>query len=116
MSNVFNPHNKPEADLPTIFGFVNGHGMGGVIAVLLAEDGEGLGSHASSNEGWAKFDLGVEGNTRSDRHKTFQSHYPDGYKMEWLDKPSDDPRFLKAVELNGQKQKENGREEPIAVA
>ena len=29
-------------------------------------------------------DLGVLDGTRPDRHETFQKHYPDGYRMEFV--------------------------------
>jgi hypothetical protein len=97
---VYNPHNKPEEELPIIFGFINGSfGRSDVVGVLLAQDGVGLGSHVSSHEEWAIRDLGILEGTRPDRHKqAFQKHYPDGYRMEWVE-PTDE-RLAEPLRLN----------------
>lgn len=82
---IYNPNNKPEADLPTIFGFNNGGQPGWMLACLIAEDGTDLGSHVCTCEGYMPGDLGVLEGCRPDRHKDqFQPHYPDGYKMEFV--------------------------------
>ncbi len=81
---VFNPHSKPLAELPVIYGFNNGGSSGWMSACLLAEDGTGLGSHICSHEGYMEHDLGIIEDSRPDRHKTFQEHYPDGYRMEFV--------------------------------
>lgn len=81
---VFNPHNKPVEDLPVIYGFNNGGSSFMLSAVLLAEDGTGLGWHGCSSEGYMRHDLGILEGTRPDRHETFQKHYPDGYRMDFV--------------------------------
>lgn len=81
---VFNPHDKPVTKLPVIYGFNNGGSPGWYSAVLLAEDGAGLGGHVCSSEGYMPHDLGILEGSRPDRHKTFQEHYPDGYRMEFV--------------------------------
>jgi hypothetical protein len=81
---VFNPHGKPVDQLPVIYGFNNGGSPGWMSAVLLAEDGTGLGGHCCSSEAYMPADLGVLDGTREDRHETFRSHYPDGYRMEFV--------------------------------
>lgn len=78
---VFNPHNKPVADLPVIYGFNNGGGPGWYSATLIAEDGTALGGHLCSDECYMPFDLGIIEGYRKDRHEGFQKHYPDGYRM-----------------------------------
>jgi hypothetical protein len=85
---LYNPHNKPFSDLPTIYGFNNGGSAGWYHAVLLAEDGTCLGGHVCSHECYMKHDLGILEGTSPDRHETFKQHYPDGYKMVFV--PSDD--------------------------
>lgn len=80
----FNPHNKPIADLPVIYGFNNGGSPGWMNAVLLAEDGTHLGGHICSSEGYMPHDLGILEDTREDRHEEFKKHYPDGYRMEFI--------------------------------
>lgn len=81
---VFNPHNKPIDELPVIYGFNNGGSSGFLSAQLLAEDGAGLGGHMCSSEGYMRADLGILEGTRPDRHKGFQEHYPDGYRMDFV--------------------------------
>ena len=81
---VFNPHNKPVEDLPVIYGFNNGGSPGWYSGVLLAADGEALGGHVCSHEGYMRHDLGVMAGSRPDRHETFRQHYPDGYRMDFV--------------------------------
>ncbi len=51
---------------------------------LIAEDGTDLGSHLCSSEGYMYGDLGIIEGWRNDRHETFQKHYPDGYRMDFV--------------------------------
>jgi hypothetical protein len=82
---VFNPYDKPLDELPIIFVFVNGHALGGPIGVALSENGHDLGSHACSSEGYVPGDLGARPGFRKDRHTNqYQTHYPDGYRMEYV--------------------------------
>ena len=99
---VYNPHGKPLHELPWIIGFNNGGSHGFLSACLLAEDGTGLGGHICSAEGYMPHDLGILEGTRPDRHETFREHYPDGYRMDFVQKDDvlKDPRLQKAYELN----------------
>src|SRR5690348_15570702 len=99
---VFNPHSKPVEDLPVIFGFNNGGSPGWYSACLIAQDGEGLGGHVCSHEGYMLHDLGILEGTRPDRHKTFNEHYPNGYRMAFVgyDEVKKCKPLLKALELN----------------
>jgi hypothetical protein len=81
---VFNPHSKPESELPVIYGFNNGGSPGLLMAALIAADGTPLGSHCCSSEGYMPGDLGILEGYRSDRHEGFRQHYPDGYRMEFV--------------------------------
>ena len=81
----FNPHGKPFEELPVIYGFNNGGNPGWFHAVLIAEDGTGLGSHICSSEAYMRHDLGILEGTRPDRHETFKGHYPDGYRMHFVE-------------------------------
>jgi hypothetical protein len=81
---IFNPHDKPVAELPVIYGFNNGGGGDWWYAQLIAEDGTALGLHMCSSEAYMPADLGVLEGTRPDRHEEFQKHYPDGYRMEFV--------------------------------
>ena len=82
---VFNPHDKPIDDLPVIYGFNNGGSPGWFSAVALAEDGVSLGGHGCSDEAYMPHDLGILEGSRPDLHtNSYQKHYPDGYRMEFV--------------------------------
>lgn len=69
---------------PKIYVFSNVlHGQEGPCYAL-AEDGTVLETHWCSNEAFARLDLGMIPGMRSDRHETYQKHYPDGYEMEFI--------------------------------
>ena len=81
---VYNPHSKPVGELPVIYGFNNGGSSGWLQAVAMAQDGEVLGSHVCSHEGYMPHDIGMlEGNTY--RAEAFTKHYPDGWRTEFVD-------------------------------
>lgn len=99
---IFNPHDQPIDDLPIIFGFNNGGPSGLLSAVLIAEDGTGLGGHCCSHEAYMPGDLGVLEGYRPDRHEGFRKHYPDGYRMEFVsyDDVKDHKALTEAFRLN----------------
>lgn len=103
---IYNPHNKLEDELPTIFGFNKGGHPGWYTAVLLAEDGTYLGGYVCSHKASMPHDLGIEKRSRLDRHEEkFKPHYPEGYKMEFVS--AHDPRLLKVFKLNQQLRKKD---------
>lgn len=104
---IHNPHDKPIEELPTIYGFNNGGSDGWYSGVLLAEDGTHLGGHICSNESFMLGDLGILEGRRLDRHETFQKHYPDGYRMEFVSSKELDRHegFKRALERNAEKGK-----------
>lgn len=70
-----------------IYCFINARGQGGrtdVLVEALCEDGDFLASHRSSNESWAKYDIGV---TSEHQHAAYEDHCPEGYTLEWVDCP-----------------------------
>lgn len=81
---TYNPHNRPIDELPVIYGFNNGGSPGWYHGALIAEDGEVLGGHVCSHEGFMLGDLGIVEGSRLDRHKHFRAHYPDGYRMDFV--------------------------------
>lgn len=81
---VFNPHNAPVESLPFIYGFNNGGRPGFFHAMLIAEDGNVLGGHLCSHEGYMLGDLGILDGSRPDRHEHFRAHYPSGYRMTFV--------------------------------
>jgi hypothetical protein len=98
----FNPHDKPVEELPVIYGFNNGGSPGLFYGCIMAEDGTGLGGHGCSSEGYMLSDLGVLEGSRPDRHETFRTHYPDGYRMEFVSYSDveDTPGLMLAFERN----------------
>jgi hypothetical protein len=81
---VYNPHEKPIKELPVIYGFNNGGSTGFLSGQLIAEDGETMGNHCCSDEGFMYGDLGIIKGWRDDRHTLFKEKYPDGYRMDFV--------------------------------
>ena len=81
---MYNPIGLSLETLPKIFGFNNGGDPGFYVAQLLTQDGWGIGSHICSHEGFMQGDLGITHGSRPDRHEEFRSHYPRGYRMEFV--------------------------------
>ena len=102
---VYNPHGKPVEELPVIYGFNNGGAHGMLSAVLVAQDGTGLGGHCCSSEGYMPHDLGVLEGSRPDRHQEFRAHYPRGYRMEFVgyDAVRGNAGLVEALRLNAAK-------------
>lgn len=98
---IYNPHGLPSDELPYIFGFNNGGSPGWMIAQLISEDGESMGSHLCSNEAYMLGDLGIIEGTRPDRHSYFREHYPNGYRMEFVQ--LDDERLQAAFKAHDAK-------------
>lgn len=83
---TYNPNNLPENELPIIYGFNNGGSDDFKLAVALAEDGTVLGTHICSHECYMEHDLGIIEGSRPDRHENdYQKHYPNGYRMEFIE-------------------------------
>ena len=75
----------PVHELPVIYGFNNGGSAGFLMAVAIADDGTVLGGHCCSDEGYMRADLGILEGTRPDHHTdSYQKHYPDGYRMDFV--------------------------------
>jgi len=84
--------------MPKVYLVVIGRSGNDVIGCALAEDGEPLGSHLSSSEGWLKADL------ESEHHQeAYKEHYPNGYEMEFVSKPKEHEGYQKALKLNHEK-------------
>lgn len=84
---VHNPHNKPVNELPVIYGWNNGStsAIGGCMyGELVAEDGTLFPGHVCTSEVYMPHDLGILKGSRPDRHENFRTHYPDGYRMEFV--------------------------------
>jgi hypothetical protein len=80
-----------------IYCFINGGNPYFLNVLALADDGNVLAGHASSNEYWAQHDIGINSDWK---HNLYKEHFPNGYELVWLDNPMEDEGFKKAVELN----------------
>lgn len=80
---------------PKIYCFINGGFPGLLNVIALAEDGNVLARHGSSNEYYAQHDIGIHSDWK---HDLYKKHYPDGYELVWLE--FEDEGFLAAVEKN----------------
>jgi hypothetical protein len=84
-----------------IFCFINGGNSLGVQVCALSEDGNGLAGHLSSNEGWAKHDIGINSDWK---HEKYKEKYPDGYELIWIDMKGELPEdFKQALEIANSK-------------
>jgi len=91
--------------------FSGGFREGDVMGYALAENGEGLASHLSSNISFSKHDMGL---TSDWKHDHYAKCFPEGYELIWIDNPDTDERWLKACELN-KTQKIKHEEEQASV-
>ena len=98
---------------PVIYGFNNGGNEFGLEGVLIAEDGEVLGSHVCSSESFMLYDLGIAEGCRPDRHERFQSKYPNGYKMEFVsyDEVPNHDGLQRALALNANQPQTTDRDD-----
>ena len=77
--------------------FPGGFRKGDVLGYALAENGEGLASHLSSNIDFSKHDMGL---TSDWKHDHYTKCFPEGYELIWIDTPDTDERWQKAFQLN----------------
>jgi hypothetical protein len=84
-----------------------GWGERDVIGYAIAEDGEGLASHLSSSESFARHDMGL---TSTWKHDVYAAKYPDGYELVWLTRQEQDANddFKRAIAINQQKNAPEG--------
>ena len=95
-----------------IYCFSNVKDGGDGIAYAMADDGNVLGSHWCSHEGYVPQDLGVIDGSRPDRHEDYKKHFPNGYEMEFIksNKIESHKGLQKAFKLN-QKLAEKNKQE-----
>lgn len=79
-----------------IYCFINsGKGTDWQNVQALTEDGVFIAGHISSNEGYAKHDIGL---TSDWKHEIYEKEYPEGYELEWVDDPKNHEGILAAYE------------------
>ena len=66
---------------PKIFIFLEYQSHRDVLGVAISEDGNVLAQHLSSNEGWAKHDMGI---TSDWKHEEYSKYYKDGYELVYI--------------------------------
>lgn len=67
-----------------IYCFIDGGGPFGLcVQSAFEKDGKlyGLCGHISSDETWAKHDIGL---TSDWKHDTYKKEFPEGYELEWV--------------------------------
>jgi hypothetical protein len=77
--------------------------------MAMAEDGHVLAGHCSSHELWAKHDIGL---TSDWKHEQYKAHYPDGYEVEWVDRPFDHEGLMAAYAKNQEIAARERQEQP----
>lgn len=80
-----------------IFCFINSSSNFGVDVVAICEDGHALGGHFSSNESWAKHDIGL---TSDRKHDKYKEHCPEGFQLIWVEDPKNHKELGEAYKLN----------------
>jgi hypothetical protein len=73
-----------------IFCFINSSSPGWNVVLAMCEDGHVLAEHCSSNEGWAKHDIGIGSDWK---HEHYKEHCPDGYELIWLSEEEAEAQF-----------------------
>lgn len=87
---------------PVIYCFINGGaGTDLVRSIALAEDGTLLAHHISSSDEWARGDCGyLDTSMGRVKRGAFAKHYPEGYRLEWVDRPREHDRLAAATARN----------------
>ncbi len=80
-----------------IYAFISQNLGIGLYVVALAEDGRGLTGHCSSDEYFAKQDIGV---TTTRKHEIYAEACPEGFELEWVSDPSTHEGVQKALLAN----------------
>lgn len=81
-----------------IYCFINsGKGTDWIITIALCEDGHCLATHCSSNDYWAKHDIGINSDWKHDEYK---KHCPEGYELVWIDDPASSKEVDDAYQKN----------------
>ena len=91
-----------------IYAWINGgKGTDWVNVIALCEDGHCLAQHVSSDDGFAKHDIGI---TSAWKHDKYKEHCPEGYELEWVDDAKTHAGLTKAYEKNQALADADGRE------
>lgn len=83
-----------------IYAWINSVPLSNCLQVeAIADDGHWIASHISSDEEWAKSDIGV---TSKRKHDIYNEHFPNGWEIEWIGKEHifSHPGLLAALEKN----------------
>jgi hypothetical protein len=80
-----------------IYCFINGGDSGLFNVLAIADDRNVLAHHISSDNAWARHDIGI---TSDWKHDEYDKHFPDGYELVWLSDPSNSKELDHAAKLN----------------
>lgn len=80
-----------------VFVWVTARSGDDVYCTAIAEDGTALAGHLSSNESWARHDMGV---TSVWNHEHYRAHYPAGFEVEFVAEPASHVAFNAAYQLH----------------
>lgn len=81
-----------------IFCFINGgRGTDCNIVLAICEDGHCLAQHLSSNEWFARHDIGINSDWKHDK---YEEHCQDGYELVWVDDPANSDELAAAYKKN----------------
>ena len=69
-----------------------------IVAALVEKDGKlcEIASHWSSNEDFAKHDIGL---TSDWKHEIYKQEFPEGYELEWVDNLASHPVLSKYFKI-----------------
>lgn len=66
-----------------IYAWINSEPLNNCIQVqAITDDGCWIASHISSDEAWAKHDIGI---TSARKHEVYNKYFPNGWEIEWID-------------------------------
>lgn len=69
--------------VPTIYCFLNGGSPGWYSVMAISQDGHVLAGHVCSSSSFFLHDIGIESDWKHDKYR---EHYPDGYRLEWVER------------------------------
>lgn len=78
-----------------IYCFINGVNSFGFSVVSVSDTCKFMSQHMSSNETWAKHDIGI---TSDWKHDIYQKEFPNGYELEWVDDVVSHIELMKIIE------------------
>ncbi len=79
----------------------NRFGPTDISCLAVADDGDELANHVSSNESFARFDMGV---TSKNKHEIYKKKFPEGFEVIWVDDWKSHPFLSEQAKKNQEKE------------